>query len=130
MTPADLIATPSYSRRIAYDIVWSSQNTLPNPPDPLESLYTNPPNPGGGGGNDSSTTQNNFEQDRQKFQGELNSFYATRDASGERLTKFVAAVSAAVVCEQASLHSDAALLQFPVDALAARRTVPPSPVNW
>jgi hypothetical protein len=35
--------------------------------------------------------------------------------TAERLTKFVASVSAALVCEQASLNSASALLEFPVD---------------
>ncbi|MFZ1009277.1 MAG: neuraminidase-like domain-containing protein [Candidatus Sulfotelmatobacter sp.] len=109
-----LIANPTLCSRVAYDIVWSYQNMLPAPPDALESLYTNPPNPGGSADNSNSST-NNLEQDRQKFEGTLNSFYSKRNAIAERLTKFVAAVSAAVVCEQASLNSSAALLEFPVD---------------
>jgi hypothetical protein len=99
--------------RMAYDIVWSQQgNTLPPPPDALESLYTNPPNPGGSGGNGNT---NNLEQDRQKFEGTVSSFYATRNATAERLTKFVAAASAALFCEETSLNSKSALLEFPVD---------------
>jgi hypothetical protein len=99
--------------RMAYDIVWSQQgNTLPPPPDALESLYTNPPNPGGSGG---SGNNNNLEQDRQKFEGTINSFYATRNATAERLTKFVAAAAAALFCEETSLQSKFALLEFPVD---------------
>ena len=108
-----LIGDPNECRRIAYDIVWSYQNTLPLPPDPLESLYTNPPNPGGSTSSNNSTS--NLEQDRQKFEGTLNSFYSSRNATAERLTKFVAAVSAAVFCEQTSLNSTTALLEFPVD---------------
>jgi hypothetical protein len=112
-----LIASPADCSRMAYDIVWSNQNPLPAPPDPLEQLYTNPPNTGGSG-----TSGNNepvLEQDRQKFQGTLNSFYSTRNATAERLTKFVAAASAAVYCEQTSLYSAAALLEFPVDPTTA-----------
>lgn len=113
-----LISSPADCTRIAYDIVWSYQNTLPAPPDPLESLYTNPPNPGGSAEDDSngnSNETNSLETDRQKFEGTLNSFYSTRNATAQRLTKFVAAVSAAVVCEQTSLNSAAALVEFPVD---------------
>jgi hypothetical protein len=106
--------TPDLCTRMAYDIVWSQQNALPLPPDPLESLYTNPPNPGGSTGSSSDST-NNLEQDRIKFEGNLNSFYSTRNATAERLTKFVAAASAAIYCEQISLNSTAALLEFPVD---------------
>jgi hypothetical protein len=111
---AALGASTEYCTRVAYDIVWSYQNSLPIPPDPLESLYTNPPNPG-----NSSTQGSNqpvLEQDRQKFEGTLNSFYSTRNATAERLAKFVAAVSAAVYCELTSINATAALLEFPVDA--------------
>jgi Tc toxin complex TcA C-terminal TcB-binding domain/Protein of unknown function (DUF2934) len=117
VTVSSLSEWPAYCTRVAYDIVWSYQNTLPAPPDPLESLYTNPPNPGGGGGNASGTSagENNFEQDRQKFESALSGFYSTTNATAERLTKFVAAVSHAVVCEEASLNSATALVEFPVD---------------
>lgn len=121
-SPADLITSPAACKRIAYDIIWSYQNTLPQPPDALESLYTNPPNPGGGGSttdNSSNNGSNNYEQDRQKFEGALGSFYSTNNASAQRLTKFVASASAAVACEQASLNSDSALLEFPVDPSVA-----------
>ncbi|MGA2167154.1 MAG: neuraminidase-like domain-containing protein [Terracidiphilus sp.] len=101
--------------RLAYDIMWSQQNTLPAPPDPLESLYTNPPNPGGSTSSSSSSSTNNLEQDRQKFEGTLNSFYSIPNATAERLVKFVAAASVAVFCEQTSLNSTAALVEFPVD---------------
>jgi len=116
-TVSSLITVPAQCTRIAYDIIWSYQNSLPAPPDPLESLYTNPPNPGGSNNTDSSgkSSTSNLEQDRQKFEGTLNSFYSTRNANAERLTKFVAAASAAVYCEQTSLNSTTALLEFPVD---------------
>lgn len=104
---------PDQCTRIAYDIMWSQQSQLPPAPDPLESLYTNPPNPGGSNGSGGGT--NNLEQDRQKFEGTLSSFYATRNATAERLTKFVAAASAALFCETTSLNSKSALLEFPVD---------------
>ena len=105
--------TSSDCKRMAYDIVWSQQgNTLPLPPDPLDSLYTNPPNPGGSGGNGNT---NNLEQDRQKFEGTISSFYSTHNATAERLTKFVATASAALFCEKTSLNSKTALIEFPVD---------------
>ena len=104
--------TTDQCTRMAYDIVWSQQNMLPLPPDPLDNLYTNPPNPGGSTGSGGTS---NLEQDRIKFEGTLSSFYSTRNATAERLTKFVAAASAAIYCEQTSLNSAAALLVFPVD---------------
>ena len=109
-----LITSPANCTRVAYDIVWSYQNNLPLPPDPLDSLYTNGPNTGGSTGGSSNFT-NPLEQDRIKFEGTLNSFYSTRNANAERLTKFVAAASAAVYCEQTTLNSTSALLEFPVD---------------
>jgi uncharacterized membrane protein YgcG len=115
-----LVNSSAWCQRIAYDIVWSYQNDLPALPDPLESLYTNPPNPGGGGStSNTSTSSSNYEMDRQKFEGALQSYYSTRDASAERLTKFVAAASAAAACEQLSLSAPAALVEFPVDPSAA-----------
>ncbi|MGD0063986.1 MAG: hypothetical protein ABSB76_11165, partial [Streptosporangiaceae bacterium] len=119
VTPATLINSATLCRRIAYDIVWSYQHDLPPLPDPLETLYTNPPNAGGGGtasgdGSGSGTT-NNFELDRQKFEGALNSFYSQNNAAAERLTKFVAAASGALACEQLSRSATSALLEFPVD---------------
>ena len=105
--------------RMAYDIVWSQQSYLPAPPDPLESLYTNPPNPGGSAvSSNNNNGTNGLETDRQKFEGSLNSFYSTPNASAQRLTKFVAAASAAIFCEATSLSSTSALLEFPVDPSA------------
>lgn len=117
LATADILQlTPDQCTRLAYDIVWSLQNTLPLPPDPLEQLYTNPPNTGGskasGGGGDSS---NGDEQDRQKFEGTISSFYSTRNATAVRLAKFVAAASGALYCEDKSVKATQALLEFPVD---------------
>jgi hypothetical protein len=116
---ASLCSSTANCTRIAYDIVWSFQSPLPNPPDPLESLYTDPPNPG------NSSTQKGgdnqvLEQDRQKFEGTLNSFYATRNATAERLAKFVAAASAGVNNELSSASATSALLEFPVDPLLSQ----------
>src|SRR3984957_6896714 len=89
--------SPNDCSRMAYEIVWSQQgNMLPPPPDALESLYTNPPHPGG------ST-------------GAGVPFYPPREATAEARAKFGAAASAALSCEQTSLNSTAALLEFPVD---------------
>jgi hypothetical protein len=119
-TAADLINSSAWCTRIAYDIVWSYQNNLPPLPDPLESLYTSAINPGGGGSTTSAGGggSNNYEQDRQNFEGALSSFYATRNATAERLAKFVAAASAAMACEQVSVGATGALLEFPVDPSA------------
>jgi hypothetical protein len=113
---AALCGSTDWCTRIAYDIVWSYQNALPTPPDPLESLYTDPPNPGNSSTQSGSGNNNQvLEQDRQKFEGTLNSFYSTRNATAERLAKFVAAVSAAAYCEISSANATTALLEFPVD---------------
>ena len=98
--------------RIAYEIMWSFQTTLPVPPDPLEFLYSNPYYTVNNNGPQSNA---NDEQDRIKFEGTLNAFYATNNATAERLAKFVAAIAAAVYCEDLSLAATSALLEFPVD---------------
>jgi hypothetical protein len=108
---------PDQCTRMAYDILWSQQNQLPPAPDPVESLYTIPP--ASGGSTSSGGGTNNLEQDRQKFEGTLSSYYATRNATAERLTKFVAAASAALFCEKTSLNSKTALLEFPVDPVSS-----------
>lgn len=122
---ATLVNSSADCQRIAYDTTWSYQHDLPPLPDPLESLHTNPPNPGGGGTSTTSSgssESNNYEMDRQKFEGTLNSFYSTRNANAERLTKFVAAASAAVACEQLSHSATTALIEFPVDPSASLAT--------
>jgi hypothetical protein len=110
--------TPDQARHIAYEIIWGAQDPLPDPPPPppptglgafdaIGALYTDPPNDG--------TTGNSLEQNRQQFEGELNSFYATRNAKVDRLARFVCALSAAVACEELSANAKTALLQFPVN---------------
>ena len=101
-------------RNIAYEIIWSQQPALPAPPsgDPLEDLYTNPPN---NGTLLSGTTPNQQEGDRQQFEAQLKSYYALADSTADRLTNFVYSLSAAVACEQLSLAATLALLQFPVN---------------
>src|SRR5262249_41344264 len=54
------------------------------------------------------------------------SFYSTRNSNAERLAKFVAAVSAALNCENLSLTATEALLEFPVDPAVLPN---PSPVE-
>lgn len=97
--------TPDQCSQVAYDIVWSQQNLLPAPPDKLEDLYTNPPNNGG---------NNNDEQDRQKFEGDLKSFYSTRNAQAQRLSAFVYALSLALSFNEKSKAASSARFQFPV----------------
>ena len=63
-------------RNIAYEIVWSQEPPLPTPPDPVEELYTNPPNTGP---IIAGTTPNNFEGDRQQFEAQLKSYYTMAD---------------------------------------------------
>lgn len=73
-------------RNIAYELLWSQQGPLPTPPatDPIEDLYTNPPNTGD---LTSGSNLNQQESDRQQFEGQLKSFYASTNANADRLTK-------------------------------------------
>ncbi|MDR3735403.1 MAG: hypothetical protein P4L10_07690, partial [Acidobacteriaceae bacterium] len=107
--------TTDQCTRMAYDIVWSQQNPLPLPPDALEDLYTNPPN---SGASSSNGNNNGDEQDRQRWEGALNSFYSTRNSVAVRLSKFVAAVSCALYCEATSTAAPQAVLEFIVDPTA------------
>ena len=97
-------------RNIASEIVWGVESALPEPPEVLETMYTNPPNTGG--------ITNSNEQDRQQFEGQLNGYYATRNAKVERLTKYVYAAAAAVWCEQRTTEASEAVIQFPVNPAA------------
>ncbi len=99
-------------RNIAYEIVWSQQPPPPTPPDPVEDLYTNPPNTGR---MLSGTTPNQFEADREQFEAELTSYYILADASADRLTAFIYALSAAVTCEQLTLAATQAVVELPAN---------------
>ena len=104
--------TVEQCRNIAYEVVWSQQGPVPTPPDPIEDLYTNPPNNGAllSGG-----TPNQYEADRQQFEAQLQSYYALADATANRLTNYVYALSASVSCERLSLAATAAHLEFPAN---------------
>ena len=101
--------TPDQCRNMAYEIVWSQQPALPVPPDPVEDLYTNPPNSGTllSGGTP-------YEADRQQFEAQLKSYYALADATADRLTNYLFALVAAVACEELSLAANEAMLEFPI----------------
>lgn len=128
--------TLEQSRHIAYEIVWGALPPLPPPPDLLEEMYTNPPNDG--------NINNENEQSRRRFDGELNSYYATRNANIERLAGFVYAASAALVCAKLSREASRVEFFFPVIAgvtdsservqevkviLKSPPAVPPTPLN-
>jgi hypothetical protein len=110
-TPAIGGLTLPQCRNIAYELLWLQQPALPVPPDPIENLYTNPPNNGSllSGGN--SANQN--EGDRQQFEAQLKTYYAGPNATADRLANYVYSVSAAVACEQMSLAAPQAVISFP-----------------
>ncbi|GHO56151.1 hypothetical protein [Ktedonobacter robiniae] len=98
-------------RNIAYEIIWSQQKPLPTPPDPIENLYTDPPN---NGVLLSGTTPNQNEGDRQQFEGNLQGYYATANAQADRLAGFVYTLSAAIACSELSLQATSVHFQFPI----------------
>ncbi len=109
-------------QNIAYEIVWSQQPPLPTPPDPVEDLYTNPPNTGpmvSASSSASTPNINTYEGDRQQFEAQLKSYYAMADLTADRLTNFVYALSAAVAQEEQSLAATQMLLSFPANPGAA-----------
>jgi Tc toxin complex TcA C-terminal TcB-binding domain len=111
VTLANLVAatplTANQCSHIANEIVWGAEPPLPTPPEGVENMYTNPPNDGG--------LTNANEQDRQQFEGQLSSYYATRAAKVERLTKYIYAAAAAIWCEQKSATATQAVISFPVN---------------
>lgn len=102
-------------KNIAYEIVWSQQPPTPTPPDPVEDLYTNPPNTGAVLSGSNSPTPNQYEGDRQQFEAQLKSYYTVANATADRLTNFVFSLSAAIACQQQSLAATQALLEFPTN---------------
>src|SRR5262249_18493550 len=102
-------------RNLAYEIVWALQPPLPAPPDPIDQLYTNPPNNGGLLGGSGGTSPNHLEGDRQLFEGNLKKYYATADADADRLTRYIVAASRAVACEQRTVAATQAQIQFPAN---------------
>jgi len=106
-------------QNIAYEIVWSQQPPLPTPPDPIEDLYTNPPNNGQMMSGGSSPTPNQYEGDRQQFQANLAGYYGLPDANADRLTNFVFSLACAVACEELSLASTQVYWEFPTNPAEA-----------
>jgi hypothetical protein len=103
-------------QNIAYEIVWSQQPPLPVPPDPIENLYTNPPNDGA---LMNGSTPNQDEGDRQQFQAQLTGYYALADATAARLTNFIFSFAMAVACEELSLAATKVYLEFPANPAEA-----------
>ncbi len=105
-------------RNIAYEIIWSQQAPIPTPPptDPIENLYTNPPN---NGVLLNGTNPNQWEGDREQFEARLTGYYAIANARADRLTSYVFSFVAAVACEETSLAATQVLLEFPVNPAGA-----------
>jgi len=102
-------------QNIAYEIVWSQQPPPPTPPEPIENMYTNPPNNGQLMGSGSSPTPNTDEGDRQQFEAKLAGYYALANATALRLTNYVFSFAAAVKCEEMSLAATQIYLAFPAN---------------
>ncbi|WP_211441256.1 Tc toxin subunit A-related protein [Collimonas humicola] len=105
---------PEQARHIAYEIVWGPQDPLPDIPafsppstwDAIGAMYTFEANDG--------ALTNPLEQNRQQFEGNLNSYYATHNAKVDSLARYIYALSAAVACEASSTAAASAMLDFPV----------------
>ena len=103
-------------QNIANEIIWAQQPALPAPPDPIEDLYTNPPNSGVMLTGSSNNVPNAFEGDRRQFEGTLQSYYSVANTDALRLTSLVYALSAAIACERLSIAATRAVLSFPAAA--------------
>jgi len=102
-------------QNIAYEIVWSQQPPPPTPPEPIENMYSNPPNNGQLMGSGSSPSPNKDEGDRQQFEAKLTGYYALANATAARLTNYVFSFATAVKCEELSLAAAKVYLDFPAN---------------
>ncbi|MCI5223450.1 MAG: hypothetical protein D3924_12450, partial [Candidatus Electrothrix sp. AR4] len=92
--------TSREARHIAHEIIWgNAEVTLPE--SDLEQIYTDP---------DDQDESN----ERKKFEGELLTYYVTKNSEADRLTNFVYSLSAAIWCEQESKDAEKAGFIFPV----------------
>jgi hypothetical protein len=104
---AALASSVDKCRNVACEIVYGAQEALPAPTEPLGAMYSQPPNDG--------SSSNSNEQSRQDFQGRLSSYYATRNATAERLTGFVHSLACAAACEIKTQAATSAIVTFPVN---------------
>jgi receptor-binding and translocation channel-forming TcA subunit of Tc toxin/ABC toxin-like protein len=126
-------------QQIASELTWNRVVYPPPPlPRPLGQMYTKP-------AVDTAVTQATngaqaADNDRQIFEAQLASYYATLDAQAARLATFVFAASAAVACEKLTLAAGSAGLSFPVltgqpgtpaqaSVLLTATAVPPPPTT-
>ena len=91
---------------IASELLWDELNDpIPTPPnnDSLESLYTGPISAG--------SSQDN---DRKQFEGNLQTYYVTRNAKAQKLADYVFSLSAALNCEAVTQNAAESGYYFPV----------------
>ena len=116
------------SLHVARELVWDRQiYPAPAEPRPLAQMYTSPPD-------DPSVKADDAENDRRRFEAELDGYYATHDAQALALAGFVFSASAAMLCERLSAGENLpgacpagqqldgareALLQFPLPPQAS-----------
>jgi len=101
--PGHELAVHDQCTRMAYDIVWSQQTALPRRRSTRVALHQ-PPNPGGSASSSSSGGTNGLETDGRSSKAR-STVFTPRRRNAQRLTKFVAAASAAIFCEATSLNS-------------------------
>ena len=84
------------SLQVARELVWD-RTIYPPPDEPvaLYKMYTEPPD-------DPSVSADDAENDRNRFEAELDGYYATYDAQALALAGFVFSASAAMLCERLS----------------------------
>ncbi len=90
-------------RHIAYEILWGKTGVgRPEPESSLKELYTE------GDGKDDDGSK------RQKFEGDLLSYYSQNNSLSDRLANYVYTLSAAKWCEEQSKKAEKAGFLFPV----------------
>lgn len=96
--------TPGQCKHIAYEITWNRK--IEPPPvlrRSLEAMYTKP-----------DADSDEAERDRQRFEAELYSYYATHNAKADQLSRYIYALSAALFCERQSIEATQVKFAFPV----------------
>ena len=102
--PPDIAAlTPRQARHVAYEIVWNQKfRPLPRPREAtLEQLYT-------------LEDAKDVVEQRTRFEGELQVYYASGNADAERLAGYVSALVAAVGAQAQTETADRVGFLFPV----------------
>lgn len=99
-----------YNRAMYPTVVPAPTTDSKHPHATLRDMYTAPV---------STDNNNQFDQDRKQFEGDLKAYYATHGAQVITLAPFMFAASAAIFAERQTIEAPLAGFTFPVETGAA-----------